>query len=72
MLVEQGGLCHMVEQASFFGDVEPSTYPSEYPKLRDVFIELDLIEQALSNVMERLRMTPPAGWPVWDGSDETQ
>jgi hypothetical protein len=69
MLVEQGGLCHMVEQVRTLDDVEP--YSSEYPKLRDVFNELNLIEKALSDVMDRLRMTPPNGWPVWDGSNET-
>jgi hypothetical protein len=74
MLVEQGGLCHMVEQTrslideGFSVDVDAD----EYPKLRDVFNELDLIERSLSQVMEKLRLTPPAGWPVWDGSDETQ
>jgi hypothetical protein len=65
MLVEQGGLCHMVEQTR-------SVDADEYPKLRDVFNELDLIERSLSQVMEKLRLIPPAGWPVWDGSDETQ
>ena len=69
MLVEQGGLCHMVEQTR---RVTKDLVNSEYPKLRDVFQELNLIEEALSEVMEKLRLTPPAGWPVWDGSDETQ
>jgi hypothetical protein len=73
MLVEQGGLCHMVEAAGLLIDeqfgVDAST--SSYPKLRDVFSELDLIEKALSEIMERLRMNPPAGWPVWDGSNKT-
>ncbi len=69
MLVEQGGLCHMVEQTR---SVDADDADADYPKLRDVFNELDLIEKSLSQVMEKLRLTPPAGWPVWDGSDETQ
>lgn len=84
MLVEQGGLCHMVEQTRLTADsIDPgfSVAPDadlndpgfsaapEYPKLRDVFNELNLIEEALNTVMEKLRLTPPAGWEVWDGSD---
>jgi hypothetical protein len=74
MLVEQGGLCHMVEQTRSLIDdgFSVDADADEYPKLRDVFNELDLIERSLSQVMEKLRLTPPAGWPVWDGSDETQ
>jgi hypothetical protein len=76
MLVEQGGLCHMVEQTRSLIDegfsVDDDADADDYPKLRDVFNELDLIEKSLSQVMEKLRLTPPAGWPVWDGSDETQ
>ena len=71
MLVEQGGLCHLVEQPSSLID-EGFSVDHDYPKLRDVFNELDLIERSLSQVMEKLRLTPPTGWPVWDGSDETQ
>ena len=73
MLVEQGGLCHMVEQTRTADLIDEGfvvdTQNKEYPKLRDVFKELDLIEQALNTVMEKLRLTPPAGWEVWDGSD---
>ena len=71
MLVEQGGLCHMVEQTRRSPDVSTADLvepQQEYPKLRDVLNELDLVEQALQAVMEKLRMDPPAGWPVWDGS----
>ena len=72
MLVEQGGLCHMIEETrrspvATADLVEPDE--PKYPKLRDVFHELDLIEQALEVVMTKLRLDPPAGWPVWDGSD---
>ncbi len=70
LLVEQGGLCHMVQQVQSTDLVTRQTAESEYPKLRDVFNELDLIEKALSDVMEKLRLNPPAGWEVWDGSDE--
>ena len=61
MLLEQGGLCHMVEQ---------QTLKDGYPELRNVLQELDLIEKALGEVMEKLRMSPPSGWEVWDGSSE--
>jgi hypothetical protein len=77
VLVEQGGLCHMVESATAEANdsypVENVTETTEdnYPNLRDVFKELDLIEQALNTVMDKLRLNPPAGWPVWDGSDES-
>ncbi len=69
MLVEQGGLCHMVEQTRSADLIDEGFSVNAYPKLRDVFNELDLIEQALNTVMEKLRLTPPAGWEVWDGSD---
>lgn len=51
--------------------VQPSreAAPMIPEKVRDIPSELDLIEMALNEVMEKLRMTPPAGWPVWDGSD---
>ena len=32
--------------------------------------EILLIKTALQAVLEKLRMTPPAGWEVWDGSNE--
>jgi hypothetical protein len=67
MLVESGGLCHMVEQTR----VSTSDLVSEYPRLRDVFAELDVVEKALEQVMEKLRMVEPDGWPVWDGSSNT-
>ena len=71
MLVEMNGLCHMVEQlTATTADLESTAV--EYPQLRDVFNELDFIEKALEEVMEKLRITPPSGWPVWDGSDDEQ
>ena len=76
-LVESGGLCHMIEvtrrsPVSTADLVDEPDEPPKYPKLRDVFHELDLIEQALEQVMTKLRLDPPAGWPVWDGSDNLE
>ena len=51
-------------------DAEGNETPVYNGPTLDVKQEFDLVEQALSEVMEKLRMTPPAGWPVWDGSDE--
>ena len=77
MLVESNGLCHMVEQtraatADLIEHTADLVAPTvaEYPPLRDVFAELDAIEKALGEVMDKLRMAPPAGWEVWDGSSE--
>jgi hypothetical protein len=65
MLTESGGLCHMVKQSKSkpFGVEEV-----EYPPLRNIPAELTMVEEALQRVMEKLRMTPEAGWEVWDGS----
>ena len=70
MLVEQGGLCHMVEQVTRTTADLPTPAADKYPELRDVFAELNIVEKALAEVMVKLRMQVPAGWPVWDGSDE--
>lgn len=71
MLVEQGGLCHMVEQVrAGTADLVAPAAEREYPELRDVIGELNIVEKALEEVMVKLRMQVPAGWPVWDGSDE--
>ena len=70
MLVEQGGLCHMVEQVTRTTADLPTPAADKYPELRDVFAELNIVEKALEEVMVKLRMQVPAGWPVWDGSDE--
>ena len=81
LLVESGGLCHMIDQSAY---LEASTYvdqdgiektvdrlkqPIEYPVLRDIQAELTMVEQQLQKVMERLKMVPEAGWEVWDGAD---
>lgn len=84
MLVENGGLCHMVEQVSAISAdlVDPADdlvdpafgvdSAAEYPNLRNVFQELNIIERCLEEVMAKLRMTEPDGWPVWDGSDNSR
>lgn len=64
-IVESGGLAHLIELTDLQREGE-----TLYPELRNIPRELDLIEQALGEVMDKLRMIPPAGWPVWDGSDE--
>ena len=57
-------------------DPKPDTDPvlesieTIYPELRNIPGELTLVEQALGEVFEKLRMSPPAGWPVWDGQSE--
>lgn len=65
-IVESGGIAHLIQETSFL----EADQDSEYPELRNLPRELDLIEQALAEVMDKLRMVPPAGFPVWDGSDE--
>ena len=83
MIVESNGIAHLVDQSRDSVDQssafsvspgvaadEPADESVKYPALRNIPSELDMIEQALGEVMEKLRMSPPAGWPVWDGSDE--
>jgi hypothetical protein len=77
-IVESGGIAHLIQETDFLAndpaDVTAVDQVNEtedvYPQLRNLPRELDLIEQALGEVMEKLRMVPPAGWPIWDGSDE--
>lgn len=66
MIVESGGIAHLIQQTAKTGDNRLDSYP----ELRNLPRELDLVEQALTEVMEKLRMVPPAGWEVWDGSSE--
>ena len=54
LITESNGVAMLVQQSLF----------RQGPKLRDLPKELDLIEAALSEVMKKLQMTPPAGWPV--------
>ena len=70
-IVEQSGLAHLVPIESEF-DVESEDVVAttvERPSLRDIPAELTMVEQQLQKVMEMLRLTPEAGWEVWDGSD---
>ena len=60
LIRESNGVAMLIEQ----------TLRKTEAKVRDLPNELDLIEAALNEVMEKLRMTPPAGWPVWDGQSE--
>ena len=73
MIVESNGLAHLVEQTSRIGDPVANT---EYPQLRNIPGELDLHNEVLKllrtevqKIEEKLRLTPEAGWDVWDGSD---
>ena len=65
LIRESNGVAMLIEQTRR-GQIEPRTPV----KVRDLPTELDLIEAALNEVMAKLKMTPPAGWPVWDGQSE--
>ena len=71
MLVESGGLCHMISQTRMaqLAEAAKSEGETQYPELRDVLAELTMVEQHLQLVMETLKMAPQAGWEVWDGSE---
>ena len=69
VLVESGGLCHMVAADSTTLDVSPASQLPEIPQLRNIPAELTMVEEQLQKVMERLKMVPEAGWEVWDGED---
>lgn len=64
LIRESNGVAMLIEQ-TVRGAKEP-----RIEEVRDLPRELDLIEGALSEIMEKLKMTPPAGWPVWDGETE--
>ena len=66
-LIRESNGVAMLIGATMRGDVEPPL-----KEVRDLPRELDLVEAALDEIMGKLRMTPPAGWPVWDGSDNSQ
>ena len=51
--------------------IDQETRQPRMTKVRDLPRELDLIEAALNEIMDKLKMTPPAGWEVWDGSDNS-
>ncbi len=63
LIRESNGVAMLIEQTRR-GAKEPRT-----EDVRDLPRELDLVEAALNEIMGKLKMTPPAGWPVWDGSD---
>lgn len=65
LIRESNGVAMLVERASASA-LEPRT-----EEVRDLPRELDLVEAALNEIMGKLKMTPPAGWPVWDGSDNS-
>ena len=82
MIVESGGIAHLVEQTAFQADVgtadlvTPSEKAITYPELRNLPQELDQLRGVVNalltevqRVEEKLRMAPEGGWPVWDGSD---
>jgi hypothetical protein len=62
LIRESNGVAMLIEQTR--------RQPRQPEKVRDLPNELDLIEAALNEVMAKLKMVPPAGWPVWDGQDE--
>ena len=65
LIRESNGVAMLVERASASA-LEPRT-----EEVRDLPRELDLVETALNEIMGKLKMTPPAGWPVWDGSNDS-
>lgn len=62
LIRESNGVAMLIEQTR--------RGPRDLEKVRDLPNELDLVEAALNEVMSRLKMVPPAGWPVWDGQSE--
>jgi len=72
LIRESNGVAMLVQQSREAAPMDSpmsGVSPVIPEQVRDIPSELDLIEMALNEVMEKLRMTPPAGWPVWDGSD---
>ena len=65
---ESNGVAMLV-QPNLRGSEE--TTPKQIEVVRDLPHELDLVEAALNEIMGKLKMTPPSGWPVWDGSDNS-
>ena len=76
MIVESGGLAHLIEQAAYDAADEPELLAADYPVLRNIPAELDQLQalvlalkDEVQRVEEKLRMAPSAGWEVWDGSE---
>ncbi len=61
LIRESNGVAMLIDQATR----QPRV------KVRDLPRELDLVEAALNEIMGKLKMIPPAGWEVWDGSDNS-
>jgi len=62
LIRESNGVAMLIEQAAYLSN-------QDQKEVRDLPSEIDACLKALNEVMQRLRMTPPDGWPVWDGSD---
>jgi hypothetical protein len=62
LIRESNGVAMLIEQTT-----RGAKEPRIGEEVRDLPRELDLVEAALSEIMGKLKMTPPAGWPVWDG-----
>ncbi len=67
LIRESNGVAMLIEQTR-----RGAKEPRGLEDVRDLPRELDLVEAALNEIMGKLKMTPPAGWPVWDGSDNSQ
>lgn len=65
VLTEQQGICYMMA-ASLKDGVDEGF--SQTPP-RDVIKEIDYLKDLVQALYERLKMSPEAGWEVWDGSD---
>ena len=63
LIRESNGVAMLIEQS--FREAKEQLLE----EVRDLPRELDLVEAALNEIMSKLKMTPPSGWPVWDGSD---
>ena len=55
-----------------FRSTDPALYRNDQylgPEL-DLLDEIRRLETLVKHLYETLRLAPPAGWPVWDGSDD--
>jgi hypothetical protein len=68
LIRESNGVAMLIEQTRL-GKLDEYLSNQDEVEVRDLPSEIDACLKALNEVMQRLRMTPPAGWPVWDGSD---
>ena len=74
MIVESNGIAHLVKQTRSdeisTADLVDGQRPVEHPPLRDVLGELTMVEQQLQKVLEKLQMTPEAGWLYGRSTDD--